>query len=96
MAFTHIFPGVVRTNNLSGSDDWKIRMFSPLTFLVGRVGGVTAEACGEYMWRGLYASRAGWCRMDNHGEVMKVDSLSSELRSKVWDHTLEVTSAGKK
>ena len=61
-----------------------------------RVGGVTAEACGEYMWRGLYASQAGWFRMDNHGEVMKAKALSSELKSKVWDHTLEVTGAVKK
>ncbi|KAI0340821.1 NAD-P-binding protein [Trametopsis cervina] len=116
MAFTHIFPGAVRTNLMYGSDDWKIRLFSPLTAIVGRAFGVSAEDCAEYMWKGMYEGKNGWFRRDSHGEVLGGESLThrmwkwaydgknsreevvsgrsltEEVRRKVWDHTLEVTS----
>ena len=44
------------------------------------------------MWHGLYAAgKVGWFRKDNHGEELSPKSMSPELRSKLWDHTLEVT-----
>ncbi|KAI0089225.1 hypothetical protein BDY19DRAFT_985179 [Irpex rosettiformis] len=91
MAFTHIFPGIVRTRLLNGTDDWKLRMLSPLAHLAGYFAGVSTETCAEYMWHGLYAGKAGWFRRDNYGVDLKAKPVSAEIRSKVWDHSLEVT-----
>ncbi|KAI0796251.1 NAD(P)-binding protein [Irpex lacteus] len=91
MSFVHVFPGLVRTQLLDGNDDWKLRLLSPLTHLLAWVVGVSPEACAEYMWHGLYASKAGWSRRDSHGEEINGKPRPSEVRSKVWDHSLEVT-----
>ena len=55
------------------------------------VAGVSVESCAEYMWHGLYAGKTGWYRRDSHGEDLKAKLVSPELRSKVWEHSLEVT-----
>lgn len=94
IAFTHIYPGVVRTSLLYGSNDWKLRLLSPLTAVIGHLAGVSAEECAEYMWRGMYASRAGWSRRDDHGEEVKAKSspYPPEAMDQLWEHTLKATS----
>ncbi|KAI0796240.1 NAD(P)-binding protein [Irpex lacteus] len=91
ISFTHIFPGFVNTGIASSSDDWKMRWLSPVASVLGRVAGVSPETCGEYMWHGAYAGKAGWFRKDNHGEDVPPKSISPELRNKLWEHTLEIT-----
>ncbi len=91
ISFTHIFPGLVNTKIASASDDWKVRMLSPIFGVIGRFAGVSPETCAEYMWHGLYTSKAGWSRKDGHGEDVPPKSISPELRNKLWEHTLEVT-----
>ncbi|KAI0787243.1 NAD(P)-binding protein [Irpex lacteus] len=91
MSFVHAYPGFVRTQLLNGGDDWKLRLLSPLTHILSWLVGVSPEACAEYMWHGLYASKAGWSRRDSHGEELDAKPRSSEVKSKLWDHSLEVT-----
>ncbi|KAI0089237.1 hypothetical protein BDY19DRAFT_993454 [Irpex rosettiformis] len=92
LSFTHIYPGFVKTDIASTSDDWKVRFLSPLASIIVRFGGVSPETCAEKMWHGLYASpKTGWFRKDSRGEEMSPKSISPESRNKLWDHTLEVT-----
>lgn len=94
MAFTHIFPGAVRTGLLYGSSDWRLRMLSPLTALLGRVVGVSGDDCAEYMWKGVYAGKSGWFRRGQYGEEVKSKSAQYPVgaQTQLWDHTLKATS----
>lgn len=94
MAFSHIGPGVVRTGIISASNDWKLRLMSPLATVIGHLAGISPEECGENMWRGLYAAKAGWARMDSHGDEVQQKSspYPAEAKEQLWEHTLKATS----
>ena len=60
---------------------------------LGRLVCVSPQECGEYMWRGLYASQAGMSRRNRHGGDIGDKNFWSppEAKEKVWAHTLEET-----
>ncbi|KAI0692547.1 hypothetical protein BC835DRAFT_1528238 [Cytidiella melzeri] len=91
MAFTHISPGIVRSQILNGTDDWRVRLLSPFAHILGYVAGVTPDVCAEYMWHGMYAGKAGWYRRNSHGEALNATAVSPEVKSRLWQHTLEET-----
>ena len=95
IAFTHIAPGVVRTNLTHGQPgDWMLRAFTPLTTVLGYVAGISADDSGEYMWSGIHAGDKGMFRRGQRGEDIGDKKLftSEDVLEKVWAHTLEETS----
>ncbi|KAK2462591.1 hypothetical protein APHAL10511_005324 [Amanita phalloides] len=89
IAFTHIYPGVVRTNAFH----WSLRLLmvalTPLTWLLIQ----TPENCAEYMFYGLLEGRKGPNfrneKADDIGFVNYHGSEASQL--KLWEHTMKAT-----
>ena len=89
-------PGVVNSSLGRGLRDshWAGRVLEPMAYGLARLIAVSPEDCGEYMWNGLYAAKAGWSRRDKHGEDVGDKNLWAPEGAKetVWEHTLAATS----
>lgn len=83
-------PGPVRTSLAKGLGP----ILGTLTNALGRVIGISPEECGQYMWHGLYGSKAGMSRRNKYGEDVGEKNLWSppEGKEKLWAHTLDETS----
>lgn len=93
MAFTHIFPGFVRTSIIRGQGgDLSLRLLYPLTLGLSYAAGVSADECAEYMLYALYSEEKGAFKKGRHGEDVTVKPYANEARQKVWEHTVAVTS----
>jgi hypothetical protein len=95
MAFTHAYPGVVRTPLLKASNPL-LKPFNPLmTGLLYPISHAPADT-GEFMLYNLLQSNNGWFRRGDTGEDIgkKKYYSTDEAREKLWEHTVKETSAG--
>lgn len=93
MAFTHIFPGIVRTP-LIQAKHWALRPFNPLIYALAYPFTVSADECAEYMLHALLEGEKGSHRRGAKGELLEEGPgyfSTEEARQKLWDHTVEVT-----
>jgi len=94
MAFTHMFPGLVRTN-LTKPAHWAL---TPVWFLMQAAMypvSITAQDSAEYILHALLTGENGAFRRGEQGQLLKNEGpnyhVSKEAKSKLWDHTVEVT-----
>jgi NAD(P)-dependent dehydrogenase (short-subunit alcohol dehydrogenase family) len=93
MAFTHIFPGFVRTPILK-LKHWALRPLNPLIYALLYPFSVSVDECAEYMLHALLEGEKGPYRRDANGELLGKESgyfSTEEARQKLWDHTVEAT-----
>ncbi|TDL25333.1 NAD(P)-binding protein [Rickenella mellea] len=94
IAFTHIYPGVVRTP-IFGRMHWTMALLSPILMGVLYPFTVSSADCAEYMLYALLNGDKGAFRKDNHAEDLgeKGYYVTDEARKAVWEHTLALTKA---
>jgi len=90
MAFTHIYPGVVRTPALVLETSPFFRPLSLLLYYLVYPFAVSPENCAEYMWYAVFTSDKGFFMKSSKGQIVK-GSIDEEERKKVWEHSMEVT-----
>ena len=92
MAFTHIWPGGVRTPMSLPPSIWYKPLY-PLIYLVT----VSMEESAEYMLHALFSGENGVFRRGPKGNLLKNDGWFSgywstqEAKEKLWAHTEEAT-----
>jgi NAD(P)-dependent dehydrogenase (short-subunit alcohol dehydrogenase family) len=91
IAFTHINPGIVRTNIFTPSNP----LMRPLGWLM--LGllmpvSITPDVCAEYMLWALFNGEKGAFRRNEKGDdIGKENSFGSEEdRKKLWEHTEQI------
>lgn len=92
MAFTHITPGVVRTNLVSFSH-WALRPVNGLLRAAAYPISRSQDECAEWMLFALFDGKKGVFRRGSKGDDIGKKSYygSDEDRTKLWEHTVEVT-----
>jgi len=92
VAFTHAYPGVVRTP-LTRARHWALKPFNPLFQVLLYPFSISQDDCAEWMLYALLDGKKGAFRRDEKGDDIGKKSLytSEEARKKLWEHTLEVT-----
>jgi len=79
---------------MPGSPTFFLRAMYPLILLLSLPFTVSAEACAEYMWHGIYtmATKPGAWRVGWHGDDWKNKRYfgDEDQRGKLWRHTVEV------
>ena len=94
MAFTHMFPGVVRTPMVL-PNHWALKPLYPVPLgLVYPFSFLMSES-GEYHLHALLEGENGSFRRGPKGQALqnmgKGYFSTEEARKKPWDHTLEAT-----
>jgi len=94
MAFTHAFPGLVRTN-MTKFGHWALKPFNPLVQVAITPFSTSQGDCAELMLFSLLDGKKGVYRRDEKGDEigMKAYYGTEEGRIKLWEHTVEVTMA---
>jgi len=93
MAFTHIFPGLVRTTMMKPTH-WALKPLYPLLYGLSYPFTVSPNDCAEYMLHALLEGENGSFRRGAKGEILGTASgyfSTEEARQKLWDHTVEAT-----
>jgi hypothetical protein len=93
MAFTHMYPGVVRTSS------WKsvriLKALYPLVYLLTYFSAHSPSDSAEYHLHALLEGEKGWFRRGPKGEALKKTEKNyfstEEAKKKLWEHTVEVT-----
>ncbi|KIK52350.1 hypothetical protein GYMLUDRAFT_208063 [Collybiopsis luxurians FD-317 M1] len=99
VAFIHAFPGHVRTNIMSASPSFLMRVASPL--VTGPLSPFKRPAdAGEFLLGGLLntaTSPRAW-RLGEFGEDIGKTAYfgDEETRKKLWEHTVQVTGSAEK
>ena len=90
MAFTHAYPGVVRTGLLKPSNP-ALRPFTPVLSGLLYPFSVPQEVCAEHMLWALFDGENGMFRRGSKGEDIGKERYfgSEEERKKLWEHTVE-------
>ncbi|GBE88819.1 Oxidoreductase andH [Sparassis crispa] len=90
IAFTHSYPGIVRTG-LFSSSHWLLRPAAAAVTYATYPFSVDIETCGEYMLYALMQGQKGAYRRDEHGDDIGKKNYygSDEERTRLWDHTVE-------
>jgi len=92
IAFTHAFPGTVRTPLADNLPFWA-RL--PVKCLMAVGVGVTPEDCAELMVHGMLGTDKGWRCVNDQGETVTKKKVPQEdMVEKVWEHTVRMISAG--
>lgn len=90
IAFTHIWPGAVRTPLVQiGGPSWVSKPLKSLFHTLLTPFTVSPEECGEHMLWALLNGEKGAYQRDNKGdETGKKEYYSSdEAKARVWKHT---------
>jgi NAD(P)-dependent dehydrogenase (short-subunit alcohol dehydrogenase family) len=90
MAFTHAYPGLVRTDILKPSQ-WPLRWLNPFIYAAMYPVTVSPEVCAEHMLYALFEGEKGAFRRGDKGEDIGRYNYhgSEDARNKVWEHTIE-------
>ncbi|KAJ7102737.1 hypothetical protein C8R44DRAFT_988112 [Mycena epipterygia] len=94
IAFIHICPGFVNTP-VWDSPHWGMGLLSPLIKPLLWIIAVSPEVCAEHMLFGLFSDEKGFIRRDSKGDNVGMKNYfgSEEGRKKLWDHTVQESSA---
>jgi len=92
MAFTHIYPGLVRTP-MSSFKHWSLRPLNPLIRVALRPFSHSQDECAELMLYALLDGKKGAFRRDENGDDIGMTSYygDEEARKKLWEHTIAIT-----
>jgi hypothetical protein len=97
MAFTHIYPGIVRTPIFHPSpSSYFLRLLYPLWYILSYFFSFSPTESGEYHLHALLAGENGSFRRGPKGDVLKEGEGyfgTEEAKKKLWEHTVEVTKA---
>jgi len=90
MAFTHTFPGGVKTSLVYPSN-WALKPFWYALNVVLFPLMVSPTVCAEYMWYGVFAGEKGVFRRSDTGEdIGKKNYYGDEKQRKaLWEHTVK-------
>lgn len=94
MAFTHMFPGLVRTE-LTKPAHWALEPLWPVMRTIMYPFSISAEDSAEYVLHALLDGEKGFFRRGPQGQLLKNEGKgyfsTEEAKTKLWDHTVEVT-----
>lgn len=94
MAFTHAFPGVVRTSLSHPTSPW-LKPFGPLMNALITPFSYSMAESGEYMLSALLSGEKGAFRRGAQGELLENSGSgyfsSEEARKRLWEHSQEAT-----
>ncbi|KII87958.1 hypothetical protein PLICRDRAFT_42507 [Plicaturopsis crispa FD-325 SS-3] len=92
VAFTHAYPGGVRTPLLRTTKGVAKYTIGPVIHALLYPFTISQEESGEYMLRGLLSSEKGVNYKGSRAEDLgRNPSSTPEARKKLWDHTVEAT-----
>jgi hypothetical protein len=93
MAFTHIYPGFVRTPILWVKTHWILTPIVAIVYALAYLASKSPEVCAEYMWHGVFESQKGFHRNGENGNDLGQKGYhgSEEAKKLLWDHTVEAT-----
>ncbi|KII87967.1 hypothetical protein PLICRDRAFT_111764 [Plicaturopsis crispa FD-325 SS-3] len=93
IAFTHAFPGVVRTSLISPTTGILKYTLAPVLNVLVYPFSLSLQDSGDYMLHALLSSKKGPnYKGSKADDVSRNSSSTPETRQKLWDHTVEVTS----
>ena len=94
MAFTHMFPGVVRTP-MALPNHWALKPLYPILLGLIYPFSFSMSESGEYHLHALLEGENGSFRRGPKGQALENTGKgyfsTEEARKKLWDHTLEAT-----
>ena len=94
MAFTHMFPGVVRTP-MAIPKHWALKPLTPLIYGLAYPFSISMSESAEYHLHALLEGENGSFRRGPKGEALENKGKgyfsTEEAKKKLWEHTLLVT-----
>ncbi|KZP26909.1 NAD(P)-binding protein [Athelia psychrophila] len=94
MAFTHMFPGLVRTG-LTKPAHWALAPVWPVMQALMYPFSISAADSAEYVLHALLEGEKGFFRRGPQGQLLKNEGkgyfATEEAKTKLWDHTVEAT-----
>lgn len=93
MAFTHIYPGGVRTGILKPKH-WALKPLYLLLYGLLYPFTVSPDDCAKHMLRAFLEGENGSFRRGAKGEILGKGTgyfSTEEAKQKLWDHTVEAT-----
>jgi len=94
MAFTHMFPGVVRTP-MAIPQHWAFKPLVPLIYGLAYPFSLSMNESAEYHLHALLSGEKGAFRRGPKGELLENKGKgyfsTEESKKKLWEHTLEAT-----
>ncbi|TFK44029.1 hypothetical protein BDQ12DRAFT_1162, partial [Crucibulum laeve] len=92
IAFTHIYPGFVKTPWIHKTDDWVFRAIYPIMFPIYLVFTTPVKDCAEYMLFALFDGEKGMFRRSPTGDNIGMSKFPSVegAQSKLWEHTVDL------
>ena len=94
MAFSHMYPGVVRTSILY-PDSWLYKPLFPLWYCLTYFYSYSMSDSAEYHLHALLEGENGSFRRGATGELLEKTEknyfLTEEVKKKLWEFTVEVT-----
>jgi len=88
VAFTHAFPGFVRSPMMKPSH-WALKPFYPLLLALMYPFSVTPQASAEYQLSALFNAKPGFTSRGPQGQQIDYTPGSKEAIDKFWQHTEE-------
>ncbi|KAF9261362.1 hypothetical protein L218DRAFT_905702 [Marasmius fiardii PR-910] len=96
IAFTHMGPGLVRTQQYENSNPfnhWFLKPFGLLVKFVGLFIAISEEESAQYFLYALLAGKAGFHRRGSKGDDIGIYDYEVD-KDKFWKHSLEETRSG--
>ena len=93
MAFTHMYPGYVRTGFILPKH-WALRPFHPVINGLVYPISISVNESAEYHLHTLLNGESGAFRRGPKGDVLEKGSdyfSTEDARTRLWDHTLKAT-----
>ena len=94
MAFTHMFPGAVRTP-IAIPQHWAFKPLFPVIYALAYPFSFSMSESAEYHLHALLTGENGSFRRGSKGDLLENKGngyfSSEEAKKKLWEHTVEVT-----